>query len=140
MKDILYTLLIVFCINGMVFLGQVSVTKINPNAPIFYNYDGSLISDYDAGNYTVTEDLSGLPTSADAVSPDDNTNIFTDAFKTFKSWVEDVTGVKYLKAFVNAVPNLFKAFGLPQEISFILGVIWHATIFFLVVMWLKGGD
>jgi len=139
MKTIVYALLVVMCINTMLFLGQTASLRINPDANRFYDHTDSFMSKYDKGDYTVTDDLTGLPTAVDSVDTDSTlSSRFTDLFRTMKNWFLDVTGARYLVAFINAVPSFLKAIGLPGEIAFALGWIWHALAFFIAVMFIKG--
>lgn len=132
----------ILALNLFLFLGQYGVDQVaaseGTSGPVFFTYDGSLISSYDAGNYTLDEDVSGkLPTSQGSIEPESG-NLFTDTFATVKNWFLESTGLGYLLGFVNALPNALKAFGLPAPIAFGIGFFWHALTFFLIVAFIKG--
>jgi len=138
--DVKFALGVVLMLNFAFFLAQLGIDVIGGDeATNYFNYDGSMLSKYDDGDYNLKEfDESDLPESESGVSPEGN--IFTDLFKTVKNWFLDVSGGKYILGIVNAIPNFLKAIGLPNEISFAIGFVWHAMTVFLVVMLLKGGS
>lgn len=146
MKDVLFWLLLVLCVDGFLFMGQLAVNDTFPGAQQFYGYQGSLVQANDIdGNFTLTEDVvNKLPTGTTAVSPDNDGNFFTDIFSTAKNWLVDnvleTTGVKYILAIVNAVPNFLKVLGLPREFVFIVGSIWHSFTIFMIALLIMGRD
>lgn len=140
MKEIVFLLLLVLSVDGFLFMGQTAVNDINPGSAQFYDYDGSLVKDNDVGNYTINEDISGkLPTGTASVSPDTG-NFFTDIFATAKNWLLETTGLGYILAIVNALPNFLKALALPSIFVFVVGSIWHTFTLFLIVLLLLGRD
>jgi len=109
-----------------------------------FNYEGSHISDFDTGNYTLDDDIaSQLPTgTGDADVDEDSGNIFTDTFKTIKNWLLETTGAKYVINVLKALPNFLKLI-FPAEfasVAFALGYLWNALVVFALVFWLKGGN
>lgn len=129
----------ILALNLMFFFAQTAVEKINPNTHTsFYNYDSSMISAYDLGNYTLDEDIeSDLPSGSSSVTVESG-SVFTDTFATIKNWMLETTGLNYVYNIANGVPNFLKIIGLPAEIVFGLGALWHSTTIFLFIMWLKG--
>ncbi len=132
-------LAVVLAVNVMLFLGQVAVCDVNPSSCTrFYSVDNNLLSKYDSGNYTVSEEVvSGLPQSGGSVSPTTG-NTFTDTTSTAKSWLLQIPGIDILLGVVNAVPNFLKAIGLPPAFVFAVGAFWYLLTFFLIVAWLLG--
>lgn len=133
---------VMIILDVMLFLSQTALDKVAAEesviAPQFYDYDKSVLKQYDTGNYTTPENISELlPDAQGAVDPDTG-NIFTDLFSSMKDWFLDIPGVKYVIGVVTAVPNALKSMGLPAEISFALGAIWHVITFLLVLAWLFG--
>lgn len=131
---------VMIVLDVLLFLTQTGITHVAADegvvAPVFYNYDTSVLVQYDEGNYTLTQDVSGnLPTGQGAVLPDTG-NFFTDLFSSMKNWFLDLPGVKYVVGVVTAVPNTLKAMGLPPELSFALGAIWHVITFVLLIAWM----
>lgn len=132
----------ILALNLFLFFGQYGVDAIaeeeGTTGSQFFNYEGSLIQSYDAGNYTLNEDVSGtLPSSQGSIEPDTN-NFFTDTFATIKNWFLDSTGLNYFLGIVNAFPNVLKSMGLPAPMVFGLGFLWHALTLFLIVAFIKG--
>jgi len=141
---IVLALATMLAINMFLFLGQVGVTDIASDFGIasgttLYNYDGSLISDYDTGDYNLTTTTSlDFPDTTASIDTENN-NFLIDAIATLKSWGKTAgKGFGYFSNIVNAVPNFLKAIGLPQPISFALGFFWNALSLFLVVMLIWG--
>ena len=138
---IISALLFILALNFFLFMTQTGIDKVSEaegvSASNFFNYDGSMISDFDSGNYTLEEDVSGdLPSGTGQIEPESG-NFFTDTFATMKNWLLETTGLKYLLGIVNAFPNFLKQIGLPPELSFGLGFLWHALTLFLAVAWIK---
>jgi len=110
----------------------------------FFNYDGSHIQNFDAGNYTLDEDItSQLPTGSGQADVDEDTgNFFTDTFRTMKNWLLETTGLKYVIGVLNALPNFVKIIFPAKyaKVSFALGYLWNALVIFALVFWLKGGN
>lgn len=131
-------LAVILAINMFFFLGQTAITEINPEGQTFFNYEDSMLGDFDMGNYTLDEDVSGkFPQSESNVNPTTG-NIFTDPFGTIKTWLFDNTAVKYLTGIVNAVPNFLKSLGLPPQIVWVLGAFWHGLTLFILIGWSLG--
>jgi len=109
-----------------------------------FNYEGSHISSFDKGNYTLDEDIaSQLPTgTGDASVDEDSGNIFTDTYKTIKNWLLETTGLKYVISVLNALPNFVKLIFTAEyaSVAFALGYLWNALVVFSLVFWLKGGN
>lgn len=142
MTKALDALIFIVCLNVVFFLGQAAISHLNPDTPTqFFNYEGSMISDFDTGGYVLDEDVeSKLPSSSGTVSVDSGGNIFTDIFGTILDWFLDSTGLTFLLNIVNAFPNFIKALGAPIEIVFALGFLWHVTTLFIVISFIARGD
>lgn len=128
----------VVMVNLLFFFAQLGIANANPtdSAPTLMNYEDSLISQYDTGNYTLQEfSADELPNPEAQVNTEGN--IFTDMFSTIRSWFLDLPGVSHIVAVVNGVPNFLKAVGLPIEISYALGWLWHFLSIFIIVAWMK---
>lgn len=133
---------IMIVLDVLMFLSQTAITNValaeGVTGPQFYNYENSVLHQYDEGNYTLTQNVSGqLPTGQGAVLPDTG-NFFTDLFSSIKNWFLDLPGVRYVVGVVSAVPNTLKLMGLPPELSFALGAIWHVITFVLLIAWMFG--
>ena len=136
MRFAIYFLFMV-SINVMLFLGQTTVDNLKAdgytagNTSTVYDYQNSLISDYDAGNKTIKGSSdSDLPTSIEG-----SNGVFSDLFNTFRSWAVDT--FSFVPRFVNAVPTLLKGMGLPSELAFVLGFVWNITAIILLIGWLR---
>lgn len=131
-------LTIVMAINLMLWFGQIAVLSVNPDGVQFFNKEGSLINQYDAGNYTLSDDpLNQLPTSESSVSVTTG-NIFTDLFTTVKNWFLDTTGLSYILNVLSAPMSFFKAIHLPPEFAYGLGAMWYGITLFLIIAFIRG--
>lgn len=146
MDDITTALIIVLCVNAMLFLGQAAILSINPEGALhYYDCKGSILGSYDAnnctsGNYTLanTDPASQLPAGAQSVSPDTGA-WYIDLFTTAKNWLLDtVPGLSYLVGIVNAPANLLIALNLPAAFSFAVEAIWYILTIFLIAAWWLG--
>ena len=131
-------------VNVLMFWTQTGVNAIAEEeavtGPNFFSYEDSALYQYDDdGNYTIVQDVaSRLPESDSGAILPDSDNFFTDIFNTFKNWFLQTTGLRYLVDLVTAVPNLLANLGLPREMAYGLGVLWHAISFFVFIAFLKG--
>lgn len=133
-------LLFVLMMNVFFFVGQTSIDYINPDGPTsFFNYQESWIQGKDSGNFTLDEDIS-IPQAQTSVSVDEGGNIFTDTWRTLSEWLtSSIPGYDLLERMING-PNYFlKAAGLPAEISFAIGWLWHILGVFLFIAFIRGG-
>ena len=139
---VLTFLIFTMLLSIFLFLGQVSVDKITdqygvPNTE-FYNYNGSTLSNFDAGNYTVERNVSSvLPEGQGQIEPESG-NFFTDTFSTLKNWVAETTGFKYVGMIVGAVPNFLESLGLPPEVAFALGALFNSIAILLLIAFIVG--
>ena len=140
---ILTALMFILSLNMYLFvsqagLGYISETETISDLPIIYNHTGSFISTFDNGKYVINENVTTiLPSGQGQIEPESG-NFFTDSFATMKNWFLESTGLNYLLGIVTAFPNFLKSVGFPQEISFVLGVIWYAVSLFLVIAVIRG--
>lgn len=138
MSDVRYLLLVVFCIDAFLLLGQHAANEINPSGTQFMTYDGSITARYDNGNYTLDPDVaSQLPSSDSSISPTTG-NLFTDLFSTLKSWVLSIPGVGFLVSAANALPTWLASFGLDPFFAYAISAIWHGYAIWLIIEFLAG--
>lgn len=141
MGNLTTAFLIVLCINVLLWFSQIAITDINPEGTQFFNYDGSMISDFDAGNHTLNDENVGdfLPETSGSISPETG-NFWTDPIGSIKEWFMDTTGLTYLKNIVSAPFNFLGSLGLPEQARYGLGVIWYAVTIFLLIAFIFGRD
>lgn len=141
MKALVF-LVFVMVLSGLLFLTQVSVDKLTTQygevAPELYNYEGSTLAQFDAGNYTVVENVSDALPQGEGQVEADSGNIFTDTFITIRNWVSETTGFKYLGMIVGAVPNFLESLGLPKEVSFMLGALFNSVAMLILIAFILG--
>jgi len=143
MREIGVALLFIMAVNLFLFSAQMSMDEMatlsgETVTTNFYNYNGSVLQNFDSGDYVVTQNVTGeLPTGTGDIETDSG-NIFTDTFVILREWFTGTTGGKFITAIVSAFPNTIKQLGLPVELAFALGALWHAVTLLLVIMFLRG--
>lgn len=139
---ILLALIFILMVNLLLFSSQAAVTEIGIEegvaSPNFYTYDGSVLSAYDAGGYTLNENVTDLlPAGQAQVEP--TTGVYlTDTFSVFKNWLLTHTGLNFVLGVLNAFPLFLKQIGLPVALAYALGAVWHGITLFLFILFLKG--
>ena len=149
MSNITTGLIVMICIQVMLFFLQVAVIDINPDASVFYNGEGTIACEYEAGgcaDYNTREfvfnstDFSGsIPEGEGGISPDTG-NLFTDIFTSIRSFFMDTLGLKYLVMFLTAPVSVLSAMNLPSVFTAVVSGMWYAIAFFLLVSFLWGRD
>lgn len=140
-NDLGKALLFILFLNVLFFLGQFSVATYDSEVS-FFNYQDtnvSMMGQFDKGGYQLNEDVSGeIPQGTNTIDTETN-NFFTDTWKTLRGWILKIPGANYIYNIVNAVPHFLSMMGVPVEIVFAIGFLWHALTIFLIVNWIKGG-
>ena len=133
-------LMFVLMVNVLLMISQSSVDNIaeveSVDTVTFFSYSQSILKEVDSGNMTVSSDVN-LGSSGGSITVDSG-NIFTDTFSALKNWLLDTTGFNYLKGIVTAFPNFLQMIGLPNDISYALGALWHIFTLFLIISWIGG--
>jgi len=137
-------LIIVICINVVLWLGQVAVLKNNPEAMSFINCSGSILessSTNGCSSYEIDDSnpTGRLPSGVSSVSPETG-NIFTDAFTGLKNFFLNTLGLEYAVQILGAPYNFLKALSLPVEFVFAVGSLWYLISVFILGAWLLGKD
>lgn len=135
MDDMGKALVIVLAIDVMLFLLQFSVLSINPEGPHFFNYNGSSIQSFDAGNYTLDTSSTGdrLPEAAGVTETD--SNWFTDTWNTIKNWLLNTTGLKYLLQILSGPGTVLTMLNVPLAFAYAIGAMWYGLTLFLLISW-----
>jgi len=141
-EKILVGLAFVVVLNFMFFGAQTGINNVyaeDDDVSNFFNYDGSMISKYDAGDYVLNQSTAdALPSTTGGISVEDNSNFFTDVFSTVRDWfIDKVPGARIFLGFLFAVPNMLNMMNLPSEIVFGLSFIWYTLAVVLVILFWK---
>lgn len=131
-------LVVLLAIDMFFFLGQTAVTEVNPGGLQFYNYEGGLIHNYDAGNQTIPTDTI-LPTGSASVSPTTG-NVFTDIFTSIKETLLDIPVLGTILQIVFAVPIYVGSTGLPAGAKFAINAFFYAVLGFILVSFIWGRE
>lgn len=133
-------LLIVLSVDLILFLGQVSIHNINPEAPTYLNYPGSFLGRFDIGNYTLDQDImegNKLPSLEQSVSVTTG-NIFTDSITSIKNWLLDTSGLGYVLGVLGGPITYLGYLGAPKEFIFAIGALWYGITLFLIIGFIFG--
>lgn len=124
-------------INIALTMVQGAILDVNPDGEQFFDTSASPYANY-IQNGTLIVDDSYLP-SDDTVEGDTSGNIFTDTYKSIKSWVQQKL------APLNFVSNVLKQpygflvdIGLPESISVGFGLLWYMFALIVLVSWWMG--
>lgn len=139
-------LLFAFILNLLLWFGQIGLDAAATDAGVAlqtkYVYNGSIIDQYDTGDYTLNPNSTELlPEGQASVIDSTSDSFFVDTFASIKSWFESTTigkGVSYLNSFLFAFPNALKSTTMPVELIFGISALWYSIIVFLIVMMFRG--
>ena len=140
---IVMTLLVILCVDVILFLGQISASNIgdefNLDSPNFFNENSSFLKKFDEGNYSINSNTSGvLPIPEDSVSSETG-NVFTDSAKSITSWLKDktrgvITGWDYLVSFLGGPTKYLSDINAPKEFVFALSALWYGLTLLLLIL------
>lgn len=144
---LVFALSIVLAINGMLFLGQASITNIGQEmgAPVgtFYDVSGSIICRAESGN--CEGDLFILDdTNPTAMFPENQPiesgegGFFTDMFASIRNFFSNTLGLGYVVDILKAPNTFLKMMGLPTEVSFAITAMWYLLTLFLLLAFMWG--
>jgi hypothetical protein len=129
MSNLTTAILVVTCINIMLFLGQASVTALGGNQ---YFYDET------TGTCMNSNPANSLPDSGQSVDPDTGLS-YTDDYSTGKNFLTGDKG-KCTTSIINAPANFMKYLGTPAVFNYAVEFLWYGLTVFLFVSWLLGRD
>lgn len=127
-------IMIMLVISGLLTMVNLAVNNYNPDSTFGNNNMLDRYGNKDAGTLnSFNNDY--LPESEDSVSPETG-NVFTDMFRTAKSWILKTTGAQYVIDYLQAPIILLKSMNLPTQLIWIIGAMWYGVFVFLIVSWL----
>lgn len=133
--------LFVVALNVLMWLSQVAMINLNPDAPTMYNSEGTIIGETikDQGNRSVLADdvLGDLPSSAGTVQTAES-GFFTDIFNNILGWMKSAPGIRHIYGIVSAPYNVLNAIGLPREAVVAIGTLWYLVSLTVVLAFLWG--
>jgi hypothetical protein len=148
-------LLFVICIDAFLFLGQMAIIGINPEASLGsladYNKDSHILTGYNIGNASASDyqlasanqsNLESLFPASQKVE-DTNTGFFADIYNTMKGWFFSVIPLGVFLQVIGA-PYFFLKAILPsaeyQSVIFIIGALWYVFSIFALIFVLLGRE
>lgn len=143
MSNLTTATIVIVLVNILMWFSQISMLTVNPDGPVCYNLDGSIIDNTvtRSGNVSVVDNdfIDHLPDpQGSAVSPSDDTNIFTDIFNNILSWVKSAPGLKYVYGVVAAPYNILTCMNLPSQFVAGVGTLWYLVSFLVLIAFMWG--
>lgn len=129
MSNLTTALIVILCINAMMFLGQTAVNELGNNT-VFY--------DENTGTCIKTNPTDSLPATGNSIDPDTGLG-YTDDFSAGSSFLNSDKG-SCTASIITAPANFLKYAGLPTAFSWAVMVLWYGLTVFLFVSWLLGRD
>lgn len=125
-------LMVLLVISGVLGLANLGVKEYESTSTFG---DGANLLDNYGSNLTLNQFGSDdLPESEDSVSVETG-NIFTDIFKTAKSWILNTKGAKYVLGILGAPIVMLNSMGLDPFIVWTIGAMWYGLFAFLIASW-----
>lgn len=138
--NIRYLWIIMLSLSIVLFMFQVSIENINPEgATTIYNYNGSILQSYDAGDYNIVNSPDdNIPELPAEISTESSSSGFTDIFQSITTWFKTSKAGQVINGLYYAFPNLIKGLGLPEQFAFALGILYHLLAVLSFVMFTRG--
>ena len=128
MSNLTNALLVVLCINAMLFIGQASINAMG-GSEMFY--------DQSTGTCTTLDPSDSLPDTSQSVDPDTGLS-YTDDYSTGSNWLKN--NGKCTSSIANAPANFMRYLGTPVIFNYAVETLWYLLTLFLLVSWLLGRD
>jgi len=149
MSNLTNALVIVICLNVIMFLGQASILALNPDAVKFYNCNSNILGNFESNdcsgsNYTLMDDVKGqIPDTTNTVQESGSVNIITDTFNSIVTWfktklVSVGNSINYIFMIVSTPSQIAHTIGFSDSVSFAIGVLWYAITFFFILAFIFG--
>lgn len=129
MSNLTGALIVVLCINGLLFLGQASINSLGGNVQYYNETSGTCMN---------ANPVDSLPQTGQSVDPDTGLS-YTDDYSTGKNFLKGDSG-KCTTSIMTAPANFMKYLGTPTVFNWAIMVIWYGITLFLFVSWLLGRD
>lgn len=128
---------VMLAINIGLAMFQSAVLEVNPSGDQFFDVDNSPYSKYVQNNTLLVND-NYLPADEN-VEGDTSGNIFTDTYKSIKSWTQEKLAPLNFVANVLRQPYGFlNDIGLPSSVALAIGVLWYMLAILIIVSWWMG--
>lgn len=136
----LTTLLIVMLtIDLMFLLSNVAIDNLNPSGQDYFRYNESFLSSVDSGNYNLNQSAysSVIPQTESGITTEGN--LFTDVFRTVKSWFGSVeTTISYFIRFLGGPVFYLNDINAPRILVYAIGSFWYLISLWLLISYLFG--
>lgn len=136
-SNLLSGLIIFLVVSGVLGMANLGVKNYNEDST-FADGDNVLDQYGNRTSGTIKEfGAEELPESEDAVSGEDQGgNIFTDLFRTARTWILQSSGAQYIIGILGAPVQLLNGMNIPTSIVWFIGSMWYGIFVFLIISWL----
>jgi hypothetical protein len=126
---------IMLSINIAMASFQNGVLELNPSAGFDFNLTDSPMNQYGVNN----ELTAGAELIPDNAQVEQETNFFQDNWNLMKSWTQDkLKSVSFITDLLAQPYGFLRTIGLPDAISFGVGLLWYMVALITFVSWLAG--
>jgi len=128
---------IMIAMNVALAFVQGGVTEVNPSGIVKFNVSSSPYANYAEGGTLLVDD-SYLPED-ESVEADSSGNIFSDTYKSMKSWTQNTLApLKFVGNILAQPYGFLKDIDVPESVAVAIGVFWYIVAIFIFVSWLAG--
>ena len=143
--NLTYALIIVLCLDLILFLGQAAITDVNPEGTQFFQCEGSTFATgYNCssnGSLTTQNPKDALPGGAVSIEPTTG-NIFTDMFVSIKTYLVEKTKLGYILGILTGPAGLLDDMlpdgGVFDIFVYSIGALWLVMTAFFVASFVWG--
>lgn len=135
--QMLWVVGVMLAVNIALSMVQGAILEVNPSGQVFFDDENSPLGRY-VVNDTLIVDDSYLPQD-DSVEGDTSGNVFTDTYRSVKSWVQNTLAPLNFASNVLRQPYGFLVdIGVPAAVATAFGALWYIFAIIIVVSWWTG--
>jgi len=128
---------IMLAMNIAMAMTQGAMLEVNPSGEVFFHTELSPYANY-ASDTNILVDETYLPASVD-VEADTSGNVFSDTYKTMKSWVQiTLEPLNFIGDILKQPYGFLTDLDVPPAIALAVGAIWYIIALLVFVSWLMG--
>jgi hypothetical protein len=128
---------VMLAMNVGLTMFQGAVSEVNPDGVQFFDVANSPYARYVVNDTLIVDD--GFLPSDDSVEGDTSGNIFTDTYKSIRSWTQQkLAPLSFISNVLKQPYGFLKDVGVSNSIALALGVFWYMLALIIIVSWWMG--
>jgi hypothetical protein len=128
---------IMLAMNVAMAMTQGALLEVNPSGEVFFDVAASPYANY-ASDTDILVDDSYIPQDTD-IEADTSGNVFSDTYKTMKSWVQiTLEPLGFIVDILKQPYGFLTDLDVPPAIALAVGAIWYIIALLVFVSWLMG--